>query len=377
MTDRITKVIVNVDSYKRNLDTIKSLLAPKTKIMEVLKANAYGHGIIALAHAASQWGADYIGVASLGEARQIRQEGISIPCLILNYLDIDSIPDAIAAKVSVTAMDGNFIAALQQQAKQTDTTINVHLKIDTGMHRAGCEPEDVLPLVRQILNSSHLHLEGVFTHFAESPNPITDFTEKQLARFTQCIQLLEKEDISPSLIHCANSAAIVAHPRSHFTMVRPGLLSYGLNPFPPQHPQYDFVKTHFTPALSVVSKIAFIRRLEPGESVGYDRRWTAHRPSIIALIPIGFGDGYRRTPYGAKHMLVSGHKAPIVGALSMDQATIDITDIPNVSVGDEVVILGSQKDNVITADDIAASYQTINYEVVTALSDRLERQYLP
>ena len=377
MTDRITKVVVNTDNYRRNLDVIRSLIPATTKIMTVLKANAYGHGIVALANTANEWGADYMGVASLGEARQIRKAGISSPCLILSYLDIDSIPDAIAAKVSVTAMDDDFISALQQQAEKTGDIVNVHLKIDTGMHRAGCDPQDALHLAKQIRESSQLHLEGVFTHFAESPNPQQDFTNTQLNRFAQCISELQAAGIAPPLIHCANSAAIVAHPNSHFTMVRPGLLSYGLNPLPPEHPKYDFIKTHFTPALSVVSKVAFIRHLEPAESVGYDRRWTARRPSVVALVPIGFGDGYRRTPYSADYILVSGHKAPVVGAISMDQTTIDITDIADVNVGDEVVVLGSQKDASITADDIAASYQTVNYEVVTALSDRLERQYLP
>lgn len=377
MTDRITKVVVNTDNYRRNLNVIRSLIPATTKIMTVLKANAYGHGIVALANTANKWGTDYIGVASLGEACQIQKAGISTPCLILSYLDIDSIPEAIAAKVSVTAMDDDFISALQHQAEQTGTIVNVHLKIDTGMHRAGCDPQDTLRLAKQITESSHLRLEGVFTHLAESPNPQQDFTNTQLHRFTQCISELQAAGIMPPLIHCANSAAIVAHPSSHFTMVRPGLLSYGLNPLPPEHPKYDFINTHFAPTLSVVSKIAFIRRLVPGEAVGYDRRWTARRPSVVALVPIGFGDGYRRTPYGAKHMLVDGHKAPIVGTISMDQTTIDITDIPDVRVDDEVVILGSQKDNSITADDIATSYQTINDEVVAALSDRLERQYLP
>lgn len=243
------------------------------------------------------------------------------------------------------------------------------------MHRAGCDPQDAVQLARQITDSSHLKLEGIFTHFAESYNPDPDFTNTQLSRFNECVHELQAHAITPPLIHCANSAAIIAHPNSHFTMVRTGLLGYGLNPFPPEHPKFNFIQTRFVPVLGVVSKIVFIRSLAPGESVGYGRHWIASRPSKIALIPIGFGDGYRRTPYSAKAMLVNGLEAPVVGTISMDQTTIDVTDIPNVAVGDEVVVLGSQVGSSITANDLATWYQTVHYEVLAALSDRLEREY--
>lgn len=375
MADRITKIIVNIGHFKYNLDAITSLIPSSTKIMTVLKANAYGHGIEKLATVASDWGVDYIGVASLGEVRKIRAAGVTTPCLILNYLDIDSIPEALALNASVTAMDANFIAALQQCAEKTDATATVHLKIDTGMHRAGCDPQDALELARLITASSHLYLEGVFTHFAESFNVRPEFTNLQLARFTQCIQTLKSGGIAPPLIHSANSAATIAHPDSHFTMVRPGILCHGLNPFLPNHPKYQYVQQMFNPTLSIASQIAFIRHLSPGESVGYGRRWVARRPSTLALIPIGYGDGYRQAPYSAPFMLVNGTQAPVVGSVSMDQTVIDITGISNVSVGDEVIILGTQNGSSITAEDLAASYKTIHYEVMAGLADRLDRVY--
>lgn len=375
MPKRLSKVLVNLENYRHNIQTIKSTVGKNVAVMAVVKANAYGHGIEKIAQAALNAGAEYIGVVSVGELERVRSVGITAPCLILNYLDASSIDEAIELDGSITAMDAEFIKELQERAEALNKSVKVHLKIDSGMHRAGCEPKDAPELAVLIASMPYLHLEGIFTHFAESEDATSDYTNKQLSVFKKCINEIKAQGVNPGLVHCANSAAIFAHPSAHFDMVRPGILSYGINPFAVGHPHHAFVSTHFRDVLEIRSQIAYIRKLKIGGTVGYNRRWKAKRPSIVALVPIGYGDGFRRTPHNAGHMLVAGNLCPIVGSVSMDQTVIDITDVPGARVSDEVVILGKQGTAEITVDDIAQAYQTINYEVVTALSDRLERIY--
>jgi alanine racemase len=377
MPDRLTIADINLNYYAHNLSEIRALLASEVQIMAIVKANAYGHGLVPMATQSLASGASYLGVVSLGELKKIREASIQAPVLILNYLDSASMDEATALNGTVTVMDQTAITALQAVASAHQITIKVHIKIDTGMHRAGCDPADLLGLAQAITESSNLELEGVFTHFAESEATDKAFTNQQLQTFNQYVRELDENGLNPPLIHCANSAAIIAFPETHWTMVRPGLISYGLNPFPVEHPKYAFVKDSFKPVLSLKTQVVFIRELKTGETVGYNRRWKANRPSRVALLPVGYGDGWRRTPHNAGRVIVDGQYAPIVGSVAMDQTVIDVTDIATVSVGDEVVLLGMQANRSITADDIATAYGTINYEVVTALSDRISRIYHP
>lgn len=274
-------------------------------------------------------------------------------------------------------MDEKVVPAIEAAARVQSKNVKVHIKVDTGMHRAGCNPDGLLALAKLVQNAPHLQLEGVFTHFAESEAADGAFTHQQLRIFNDCVNALRGQGINPPLLHCANSAAIISLPESHFTMVRPGLITYGLNSFPKENTWHTFVTEHFRPILSLESRIIFTRTIQPGETVGYNRSWQAQRPSVIALLPVGYGDGYRRTPTNAEKVLVNGQFAPIIGSVAMDQTVIDITDITgSVSVGDIVTLLGSQGTLSITADDIATAYGTINYEVVTALSDRIVRKYI-
>jgi alanine racemase len=376
MPDRLTIADISLKNYKHNIAKILELVPTKVKVMAIVKANAYGHGIEHVAAAALEASASYIGIVSLGELKRIRNSGITAPTLILNYLDPASIPEAVQLDGSITVMDMAAVEAIQKAAATLSKKVNVHIKIDTGMHRAGCDPDKLLSLAQAVVDASHLELEGIFTHFAESETLDAAFTHQQLGVFNACIRTLEDKSIKPPLVHCANSAAILALPETHFTMVRPGLITYGLNPFPPEHAKHAFVTKHFKPVLSLKTQVAFIRTIEPGETVGYNRRWQAGRQSTVALLPIGYGDGYRRTPHNAGKVLVDGQYAPIIGSVAMDQTVVDITDIDGVSVGDEAILLGTQGDKIITTDNIAAAYGTINYEVVTALSDRISRHYL-
>jgi alanine racemase len=373
MPDRITYAEIDLNSYTHNLKQLLSLLKDNVSLMAVVKANAYGHGIEKIASTALSNGASYIGVVSLGELKRLRSAKITAPVLIFNFLDSDSFDEAISLSATITVFDLGTVLGLQESAKELNEVVKVHIKIDTGMHRAGCNPSDTLKIAQSILACKNLKLEGVFTHFAESEDPDTNFTEKQLDLFKSCIADLAKHNIKPPLIHCANSAATIAWPSSHFTMVRPGIITYGLNPFSPDHPKHNYVAKKFKPILTLKSTIVFIRVIEPGETVGYNRRWIAEQKSTVALLPVGYGDGWRRTPHNAGRVSINGSFAPILGSVSMDQIVVDVTHLKNVSVGDEVILMGVDG---LKADDIADSYQTINYEVVTALSDRIARNYI-
>lgn len=376
MIDRTTVARIDLNNYSHNIAQILSLISSDTRLMAVVKANAYGHGIEKIAAAAIASGASYLGVASLGELRQIRTAGIESPVLLLGYIDIESVDEAVRLDGSVTVFDLAGIEATQAAGKRQSKTVNVHIKVDTGMHRAGCDPKEAPALARAVEHASFLELEGFFTHFAESEATDGAFTRKQLGVFSECIESLKAEGTAPPLIHCANSAALLAFPEAHFTMVRAGIVTYGLNPFALDHPRYDHVAKNFMPVLSLVTQVSFVRHIETGETVGYNRRWKAERRTTLALLPVGYGDGYRRTPHNAGTVLINGQQAPIVGGIAMDQMVIDITDTSEeVSAGDEVVLLGQQGSSSISADDLASAYQTINYEVVTALTDRIVRQY--
>jgi alanine racemase len=245
------------------------------------------------------------------------------------------------------------------------------------MHRAGCNLSDLASIAVAIEASEYVTLEGVYTHFAESEAIDDSFTRLQLERFKSSVAELAAMNIYPPLVHCANSAAILTLPESHCTMVRSGLLSYGMNPFSPEHPGYGQVKKTFRPVLSLKTEVVSVRTLEAEETVGYNRRWRAEKKSLVALLSVGYGDGYRRTSINAGRVLIKGHLAPIIGSVAMDQMIVDISDVSApISVGEEVVLLGVQGDCVITAEDMAGAWGTINYEVTTALSDRISREYL-
>ncbi len=375
MPDRLTFAEINLQNYADNLALIREQLSSDTKIMAIIKANAYGHGIEDIADAAVKSGAEYLGVVSLGELKRIRKAGISAPVLILNFIDHHSLDEVLDYDGTITIFSHDLVPLAQKAAEQKGTKLKVHLKVDTGLHRAGCEPSDVLALASAIAQSSHLELEGMFTHLAESESPDASFTQQQLDVFKTCVETLKEADINPPLLHCCNSAAVFAFPDAHYNMVRPGLATYGLNPFPKDHAKYNEVQQNLKPILTLKTSVVFTRDLNVGESVGYNRRWRAERPSKVALLPVGYGDGWRRTPKNAGKVLVRGQFAPIIGSVAMDQIIIDITDIADVAVGDEVVLLGTQGVNILSADDIAQAYETINYEVVTALSDRISRTY--
>lgn len=374
MTDRLTTAHIDLGAYSHNLNVIKSHLASTVGIMAVIKANAYGHGVVEIARAATTAGVKYIGVACLYEARQIRTAGITHPVMLINYLDPTSFPDALDLNLTITVMDASAITALAALAQERKQSVKVHLKVDTGMHRAGCDPDEFVALAQSITRNPYLELEGVYTHFADADNADHTFTLHQLHHFQRLIASLKTMGINPPLIHAANSAATLSIPESHFTLVRPGITTYGINPFETGHPLYEKTAQTLRTVLTLTSQIVHIRTISSGDPVGYGCTEKVKRAARLALVPIGYGDGYVRGAQSRRYMLVGGKKAPLIGRVSMDQSCIDITDT-SASVGDEVVIIGTQDGLSQSATDLAMQTGTISYEVLASLSARVTRCY--
>lgn len=337
--------------------------------MPVVKANAYGHGLERIAQEAEKAGADWLGCVCLAELERIRLAKVKLPVLILNYLDPGGITEALELKATINVMDEDVLQAVDRLSKKSGIVTPVHVKFDTGMHRAGCLPESGIKLIKKIEKYRNVKLEGIFTHLATSDEKDLKYTLDQLALFERIIKKLSEYGIKPPLIHTANSAASLRLPQSHYSIVRPGIITYGL---PPSH---DF-QLPFTPkaVLSLKTIVVQIREVCKGEAVGYGRQFVASKKTRIGLLPVGYGDGFRRGPKNPGFVLVNGKKVPILGRVSMDQISIDLTYV-RARLGDEAVLIGEQESQSITVDDVARNIKTINYEVVTGIMDRVYRRY--
>lgn len=369
MLERLTWAEISIRDYSYNLSQIKKLIGPNVKLMAVLKANAYGHGIVEMAKLAERFRAEYLGVVCLYEGRLIRDAGVRLPILVLNYIDAEGAKGAMDLDLTLNVMDEEVLRTLDKYARKKGKRAKIHVKVDSGMHRAGLLPDDALKFIPKIENYKNIFLEGIFTHLATSDEKDLSFTHEQLDRFNKLLKSLKlPEDI---IIHAANSGATLRMPESYFNMVRPGIISYGLPP------SGDF-KLPFIPCpvLQLKSKIAQIRRIGRGETVGYGRTYKADRETLVGLIPIGYGDGYRRGPVNSGFVLIKERKAKILGRVSMDQTSIDLTEIPKTKIGDEVLIISKIEGSGISASEIAQRWGTINYEVISSLASRVSRVYL-
>lgn len=371
MLDRLCWAEINLKNYAYNFNCLKKHVGTKVKVMAVVKANAYGHGAVEIAKYAEKIGYSSFGVVCLYEAKVLRENSISKPILILNYTDPDAVAYTVDHNITLNVMDEQVLKVVDRYARKKKKIVRVHVKIDSGMHRLGLAPEQALRFVPKIEQYKNIALEGIFTHFATSDEKNLDFAYTQLTQFQKVLGQLVQKGIRPPLIHAANSAATMRIPQSHFDMVRPGIASYGLSP------SSDFrLPLKLKPVLSLKTKIVQIRKITKGESVGYGRGFIATRDTLVASLPIGYADGFRRAPANFGSVMVKGLKVPILGRVSMDQSSVDVTGVPNILVGDEVVIIGKQGNTEISAESVARQIGTINYEVVAALAERVFRIYI-
>lgn len=365
---RPTWVEIALDAIAQNVRRLVELVGPGVDVMAILKADGYGHGALKVAHTALNNGATWLGVACLGEAIALRRAGVAAPILILGYTPPWQARDAVLHNVSATIFSQEVAVALSRAALSLNRTARAHVKVDTGMGRLGLLPEEVLSFMRDVRNLPALEVEGIFTHMAAADDADLSYTYWQLARFDQVLATLRSEGLLPRYIHAANSAAMLRIRESHYNMVRPGIALYGLNPSPAAP-----LPEGFRPALSFKCQIAQVKTLPEGSYIGYGCTYRTRRQERIAVIPVGYADGFRRAPAHWGEVLVRGRRAPIVGRVCMDQTMINVTDIPDVRQGDEVVLIGSQGNECITVDEVAQRLGTISYEVISEILARVPR----
>lgn len=351
-----------------NVLATRKRLQPDVRLIAVLKANAYGHGAETVARVVTQAGADMLAVACLFEAQTLRQAGITLPIIILGYTPPWQARTALHYNVQLTVYDMDVAQALEQAAADLHRQAQVHVKVDTGMGRLGLLPEAIPPFLNALAELPHVDVVGLFTHMAIADEPDHPFTETQLQRFRHLLTQLEAHGLRPPLVHAANTATILSRPDAHFDAVRLGIGLYGLSPAP------NFpLPAGYRPALSWKTTISQVKSLPPHSPVGYGLTYHTTQEQTIAVIPVGYADGFRRAPANWGYVLVRGQRAPLVGRVSMDQTAIDVTHIPGVRPGDEVVLIGRQGDECITADEVAARLGTINYEVISVILARVPR----
>lgn len=367
---RPTRAEVNLSNVAYNIQSFRHHIPSPTRLMAVVKAEGYGHGAAEVARAALAAGADWLAVALVEEGIRLRQEGLAAPILILGYLPPEAMPATIHYRLTPAITDLSTFHLFESEARRQRRKVGIHLKVDTGMGRLGPEIEGSHDLLGRALSSPYLELEGVFTHFASADEEDKAFTYGQLDKFKQIVDTIRKD--KPQIIaHCANSAAAIEVPESYLDMVRIGISLYGYYPSAQVKPLLSL-----KPVMSLHTAIAFIKEVPRGTPISYGRTFVTTTASRIATLPIGYADGLMRTLSGKTHFLIQGVRVPQVGRICMDYCMADVTALPEVTVGEPVVILGSQGQETISADELANLAGTISYEVLCAISARVPRHYL-
>lgn len=342
--------------------------------MAVVKANAYGHGAVTVARTLIEAGADYLAVATLDEAIELRMAGIKTPLLVLSYVAPQRHGEILRHAIISAIYQRDTALALSKAAAREGKAAKIHIKIDTGMTRVGLNWEEAADGVKTMSKMPGLEVEGMFTHFASADEREPGYTNMQFERFMRVAQELKAKGIEIPLKHVCNSAAAINYPHMHLDMIRPGISLYGCYPAGEQGAEKH--RIDLKPVMSLKTEVIRINEVDIGTSVSYGRTFTAKRKSRLATLPAGYADGFSRMLSGKASVLIKGHKAPIVGRICMDQCIADITDVPcDVIVGDEAVLFGRQGGDGISADDVAGFLGTINYEVLCMVAKRVPRLY--
>ena len=365
---------INLDNLSHNIKEIKKLLKKNAFLTAVIKADAYGHGALGIAETLIQSGVDRFAVATLSEALEIRERFKDIPILILGYTPKDLLGHLVKAEISPTLYSISQAEELNEVAHTMNKTVNVHIKIDTGMHRVGMAVcSDSAEEITRISQLSNINLEGLYTHFATSDEVDKSYTLKQVEKFNEIVKRLEEKGIEIPIKHVSNSAAIIDLPNLNYNMVRAGIILYGLYPS-------NFVdknRINLKEVLSLHSRIYHIKHLDKGVGVSYGLTYTTKGETKIATMPIGYADGYSRLLSNKAEVIVKGKNklVPVIGTICMDKCMLDVSGI-DVEECDEVIIIGSDGDKSITATDIADILGTINYEIICMMKKRIPRVYI-
>jgi alanine racemase len=382
---------VSLNALRQNLEAIRAYVNPESerratprKVLSVVKGNGYGHGGAEVSKALERFGSDWFGVASAGEGLELRKAGVRKPILVLGGFwpgeEINLIKHNLTPAIHRCEHLALFNAAAANARKRR---VTIHLKIDTGMNRLGLAPSDMDCFAGQLAKCKHLELDGTFTHLASSEvltdTPVGQQTAEQLKRFYGAIDRLRTLGVSAGTVHVANSAAIAARPETWADMVRPGALLYGYHPgFDPMVRRFEFeTKLELRPVMSLRARLLNVRSVPSGASVGYNASWVAKRPSRVAVLAAGYGDGIHRSLGNRGTVAIRSYIAPIIGIVSMDVVMLDVTDIPDVAIGDIATIYGTDGENVYPANIVARSIGTVTSDLISGVGRRVKRFYIP
>lgn len=374
-----TWIEISEKAYAQNLSFFKKLLPPTTELSVVIKSNAYGHGILEIARLATRHGADSFCVHSLDEALLLKEAGFEQDILILGHIPLKRLSEAIDQQFRLTMYNQESLETLNRITQKLQQPVRVHLKLETGNNRQGVTEKELPTLLKLLQQAPQITLEAIYTHFANADEPgHQDYLEEQLQRFLQMEKIVRSAGFPSIKKHAANSAATLLIPQAHFDMVRLGISQYGF--WPSEETRNAFHTKHalshqqeLTPVLRWKTRISQIKEVPRGDYIGYGCTYRTTRDSRIAILPIGYSDGYDRLLSNKGHVLIHGRRAPVLGRISMNLTIVDVTDIPGVELEDEVVLIGSQGNETISADYLAGLIGTINYEVVTRINWQIPR----
>ncbi|MGD9347317.1 MAG: alanine racemase [Candidatus Aminicenantes bacterium] len=370
-------VEIDPSALKNNIFQFRSLIGNARKMTAVVKSNAYGHGLLETSRLAAEYGADWLGVNSLDEARAIRNSGIDIPIIVLGYVPLHELEDAVKNDLRLTVYNNETIEKLGRIASALKTKVSLHIKTETGVHRQGITGETLLPFVEQISENDYLEIEGLSMHFANIEDT-TDhsYAQSQLGKFKEYVDVLAKNGINIPVKHVACSAAAILFPETLFDMVRVGIGIYGL--WPSKETYLSCIKeqrepVNLEPVLTWKTRVVQIKEVPEGSFIGYGCTYKTTRPTKLAVLPVGYYDGYDRLLSNSAYVLIAGKRAPVRGRVAMNFITVDVTDILGVQLEDEVVLIGQQGQEKISAEYLASLCGTINYEIVTRINPKTPR----
>ncbi len=367
--DRPTTAYIDLNALAHNFQEARRR-AQGRKILAVVKAQAYGHGAISVSKHLLGLGADMLGVALVEEGRELREAGIDAPMLVMGAVIPSQAEALVALRLTPVVFTPEMARALSGAARRLKTRVPVHVKIDTGMGRIGIAPEAAPAFIKELRDLDGLMVQGLMTHFADADLRDKQFASMQMDRFGTLLKELDARGGAIPLRHAANSAAVLDYQQALFTMVRPGLMLYGYNPLEEE------TGADLRPVLSLVTRIVFLKKVPAGVPISYGRTFVTGRESLIATVPIGYADGYNRGLSNKGEALVRGVRARVAGRVCMDMCMLDVTEVPGVREGDEVVLIGEQGGRRITADELAVKTGTIAYEVLCGISSRVPRVYV-
>lgn len=362
---------IDLAALRHNIREIRRLIGPEVEQMAVVKAEAYGHGAFEVAQTACREGVTWLGVALPEEGIALRQKGLTAPILVFAPLQTGQAGVFLEYNLTATVCFLESVIALSREALQRGKTAPVHVKLDTGMGRVGLSPQEAVKFIKKINSIPGIKVQGLYSHLATADQADQTYAKLQIARYAQTVKALDAAGILPEKLHLANSAAVIGLPQAFYNMVRTGIILYGLYP----SAEVDQSKIPLKPVLALKTRVIQVKQVPAGTGIGYGQSYHTNRKTTIVTLPIGYADGWSRLLSHKAQVLIGGKRYPIVGTICMDQCMVDVGDEP-VEVGAEVVLIGSQGKEMITADAVAAQLGTINYEVTCMISDRVPRVYL-